>query len=101
MAVLTDQNGTVWNVYRDWWPFPGDVTDLTDLFGVLIGVIFLALWPFWWLGKCLGVRWAVVIERDGHEVGREKVRGFGASKRRVTEILTEVAAGHRSGRFVI
>ncbi|MCT7659618.1 hypothetical protein [Mycobacterium deserti] len=101
MAVLTDLNGTVWNVYRDWWPFPGDVTDFTDLFELVIGAVFLALWPFWLLGKCLGVRWAVVIERDGREVGREKVRGFGKSKRRVNELLAEVAAGGRSGRFVI
>lgn len=101
MAVLTDSNGTVWSVYRDWWPFPGDVTDFTDVFELVIGAIFLVLWPFWLLAKFLGVRWAVVIERDGHEVGRELIRGWSKSKRRVNELAAEVASGGRSGRFVI
>jgi hypothetical protein len=101
VAVLTDPNGTVWSVYRDWWPFPGDLFDFTDLFEIVIGLFFVVLWPFWLLGKFLGVRWAVVIERDGHEVGRESVRGWNKSKRRVNELVQEVAGGHRSGRYVI
>jgi hypothetical protein len=100
MAVLTDSNGTIWSVYRDWWPFPGDF-DFTDLFELAIALLFVVLWPFWLLGKFVGVRWAVVIERDGHQVGRELVRGWSKSKRRVNELVGEVAAGGRSGRFTI
>lgn len=88
-------------MYRDWWPFPGDLLDFTDLFAVLVGLLFVVLWPFWLLAKFLGVSWSVVIERDGHEVGRERVRGWSKSKRRVNEILLEVAAGGRGGQFTI
>jgi hypothetical protein len=49
----------------------------------------------------LGVRWAVVIEREGHEVGRELVRGWSKSKRRINEIALEAAAGGRGGHFTI
>jgi hypothetical protein len=101
VAASKDPDGIVWTVYREWWPFPGDLTDVTDLIELVIGAIFLVLWPFWLLTKFLGARWVVVIERDGHEVGREKVRGWGGSKRRVNELLVEVASGHRSGRFVV
>jgi hypothetical protein len=101
VAVLTDANGTVWSVYRDWWPFPGDILDFTDLFAVLIGALFVVLWPFWLAAKFLGVRWAVVVERDGHQVGRELVRGWSGSKRRVSEIAREVTAGPRGGQFVV
>jgi hypothetical protein len=101
MAVVVDTYGRAWSVHRDWWPFPGDLLDFTDLFAVLVGALFVVLWPFWLVGKFLGVRWAVVIERDGHEVGRELVRGWNASKRRVDEIALEVTAGGRGGQFVI
>ncbi|MEO3757603.1 hypothetical protein ABGB19_04845 [Mycobacterium sp. B14F4] len=101
MVVVVDRHGRAWSVYRDWWPFPGDLADFTDLFAVLVGLLFVALWPFWLIGKFVGVRWAVVIERDGHEVGRELVRGWTGSKCRVNEILVEVTAGGRGGQFTI
>ena len=101
MAVIVDAHGRAWSVHRDWWPFPGDLLDLTDLFAIAIGALFLVLWPFWLLAKFLGVRWVVVIERDGQEVGRELVRGWTRSKRRVNEILHEIAAGGRGGHVVI
>ena len=90
-----------WSVHRDWWPFPGDLGDFTDLFEIAIGLLFVALWPFWLLGKFLGVRWAVVVEREGHEVGRELVRGSGRAKRRVNEIVNDIASGNRSGAYTI
>ncbi|ULE32841.1 hypothetical protein [Mycobacterium sp. IDR2000157661] len=101
MAVIVDRNGRVWSVHRDWWPFPGDVLDFTDLLAVLVGLVFVALWPFWLLAKFAGVRWVVVIECDGHEVGRERVRGWRAAERRVSEILLEVTTGARGGHFMI
>ena len=102
MAVLTDRNGTVWSINRRLWPFPGDALDLTfGLFEVLIGLFFALLWPFWFVAKLCGVRWVITIERDGHQVGRELVRGWNTSKRRVNEIAQEVAGGGRSGHFTV
>ena len=43
-------------MYRDWWPFPGDLFDFTDLFEILIGLVFVVLWPFWLVTKFLGAR---------------------------------------------
>ncbi|HKP43151.1 hypothetical protein [Mycobacterium sp.] len=101
MAVVLDPHGRAWSVYRDWWPFPGDLLDFTDLFEIAIGLVFVALWPFWLLTKFLGARWVIVIERDGHEVGRELVRGRGKAKRRVEQIAREIAGGDRSGSYTI
>jgi hypothetical protein len=101
MAVVLDAHGRAWSVHRDWWPFPGDLLDFTDLVEILIGLGFVVLWPFWLLTKYLGGRWVIVIERDGHEVGRELVRGSGKAKRRVAQILREIAGGDRSGSYTI
>jgi len=54
-------------VRRDWWPFPGDLLDFTDLFEIVIGLVFVVLWPLWLLTKFLGARWVIVVERDGHD----------------------------------
>jgi hypothetical protein len=101
MAVVLDPHGRAWSVRRDWWPFPGDLFDFTDLFEIAIGLVFVVLWPFWLLTKFLGARWVIVIERDGHEVGRELVRGRAKAKRRVNEIALQVAGGDRSGSYTI
>ena len=86
---------------RDWWPFPGDLLDFPDLFEIAIGLLFVVVWPFWLLTKFLGARWVVVVERDGHEVGRELVRGGNKAKARVNEIAAQIAGGDRSGRYTI
>ncbi|MGE2721707.1 hypothetical protein [Mycolicibacterium celeriflavum] len=102
MAVVRDTGGTEWQISRRWWPFPGDALDLA--FGwleILVGAVFLVLWPFWLLAKFCGVRWVITIERDGHQVGRELVRGWKRSKGRMNEIALQIAAGGRGGRFVI
>lgn len=102
MAVFTDPNGTVWAITRRWWPFPGDALDLTfGWFEFVLGALFAVLWPFWLLAKFCGVRWVITVERDGHQVGRELVRGWSASKRRIDEIAAQVTSGSRSGRFVV
>ena len=102
MAVLTDRNGTAWAVNRRWWPFPGDALDLTfGVFEVFLGVLFAVLWPFWLVVKFCGVRWVITVERNGQQVGRELVRGWGRSKRRIDEIAREVASGGRFGHTVI
>ena len=88
-------------MHRDWWPFPGDLLDFTDVIEIAIGLVFVVLWPFWLLAKFLGVRWVVVIERDGHEVGRELVRGGSKAKARVNEIALQIANGDRSGSYTV
>ena len=88
VAVVRDPSGTVWDVSRRWWPFPGDVLDFTfGWFELAIGVLFAVLWPFWLVAKFCGVRWVIIIARDGHEVGRELVRGSGNAKRGSTSSL--------------
>jgi hypothetical protein len=101
MAVVLDPHGRTWSVHRDWWPFPGDLLDFTDLFEIAIGLLFVVLWPFWLLAKLLGVRWVIVIERDGNEVERELVRGWRKAKARVNEVALQIASGDRSGRYTI
>ncbi len=97
MAVVLDPHGTAWSVHRDWWPFPGDLLDFTDLFEILIGLVFVLLWPFWLLTKFLGARWVIVVERDGHQVGRELVRWSGRAKRRVNDLTVQIAQGNVQG----
>jgi hypothetical protein len=77
------------------------LTRFTDLFEIAIGLVFVVLWPFWLLTKFLGARWVIVIERDGHEVGRELVRGGRKATARVNQIAYEIANGDRSGSYTI
>ncbi|BBZ61112.1 hypothetical protein [Mycolicibacterium monacense] len=101
MAAVTDPNGTTWSVHRQWWPFPG-VVDLTfDLFGLVLALPFLVLWPFWLVTKWLGGRWTILVERDGQEMNRERVRGWQRSKGRIAELAWQISQGARSGRFVL
>jgi len=101
MAVVLDPHGRAWSVHRDWWPFPGDLLDFTDLIEIAIGLVVVVLWPFWLLTKFLGARWVIMVERDGHEVGRELVRGGGRAKARVNQIALQIANGDRSGSYTI
>jgi hypothetical protein len=55
------------------------------------------LWPIWLLTKFLGARWVIVIERDGHEVGRELVRWSGRARRRVNDLVLEIGQGKSHG----
>lgn len=100
--MVRDTGGAEWQISRRWWPFPGDALDLT--FGwleILVGALFVVLWPLWLLAKFCGVRWVITIERDRHQVDRELVRGWNRSKGRMNEIALQIAAGGRGGQFVI
>ncbi|MDF2823614.1 MAG: hypothetical protein K0R68_1022 [Mycobacterium sp.] len=62
----------------------------TSAFGVIMFLLALPVllaWPFWLLAKLCGMPWKVVTEREGEEVGREKVKGWRASGRRIDEIV--------------
>jgi hypothetical protein len=93
MAKVADPNGVQWSVDRAsmrhfWWE--GGTTVDSELFDLVVrGVI----WPFWFIAHWLGLRWVIVIERDGTQVGEERVRGWDKSKRRIQEIAESVAAG--------
>ena len=67
MTEVTDANGVKWSVNR-WWfkaiPWETGI-DFLDFIFFIIVLPFMILWPFWFLLKWLGVRWAIVIERDG------------------------------------
>ncbi|OBG28082.1 hypothetical protein [Mycobacterium sp. E3198] len=98
MAQATDPRGVQWSVRRRrWYSLAGwEMTDPGDL-GLGIVVTIAALvgvwWPFWFVAHWLGLRWRIVIKRDGDEVDEEWVRGWRRSQRRITEILESVAAG--------
>lgn len=104
VAAVTDPNGVQWNVHRRWWPFP-DVTDVIDLdwflLSLVVAVPFVVLWPVWYAAKFCGVRWRIVIERDGTQVGHELVRGSRHARARVADLALTIAAGRRSGHFVL
>lgn len=102
MAVVTDPNGTQWSVHRRWWPFP-DVGGLAfdGLIGLVLAAPLLLLWPFWLSAKALGVRWRIVVERDGVEMETQLVRGWRRSGARIDELAVQVAGGWRSGHFSI
>lgn len=107
MPIVTDPSGVQWSVHRMWWPFPsiGSLLDNFDFFGWVLGlallVPFLLLWPFWLLGKFLGVRWVIVVERDHRETGRELVRGWRRSDGRTAELALQISQGWRSGHYAI
>jgi hypothetical protein len=101
MAVVLDPHGRAWSVHRDWWPFPGDFSDFTDVIEIAIGLLFVLMWQFWLATKFLGARWVIRVERDGHEVGRELVRGGRRAKARVNQITSQIANGDRSGSYTI
>lgn len=91
----------MWEISRRWWPFPGDALDLTfGLLELVVGALFVALWPLWLLGKFCGVRWVITIQRDGEQVGRELVRGWNRSKGRIAQIALQVSAGGHGGHLI-
>jgi hypothetical protein len=92
MPTLTDASGVQWSVRRRRW------YDLTDYpAGGDDGLIFIVLlggwWPFWFIAHWLGLRWRILVERDGEEVGEEWVRGWRRSGRRIQEICESATAG--------
>ncbi|MDY7000078.1 MAG: hypothetical protein SW019_26110 [Actinomycetota bacterium] len=95
MPEFRDPDGVTWRVRRAHWPLLGALdmaSQGSSTFGVvmfLLALPLLAAWPFWLLAKLCGVPWKVVTERDGAEVAREKVKGWRASGRRITELVAE------------
>jgi hypothetical protein len=92
---VTDSRGVQWSVRRR------RTFDLTDLpaggmdesAGLLIIVLIAGWWPFWFIAHWLGLRWRILIERDGEEVHEEWVRGWRKSGQRIREIIESAPAG--------
>jgi len=99
MPAVTDPNGVQWSVHRRWRPHSLNAVNPTDTGDALISeltfnlVLIAVTWPFWFIAKWLGVRWKIVIERDGTVVGETLVRGWRKSQRRIQELTQSAAAG--------
>jgi hypothetical protein len=87
MAKVTDASGVHWSVRRRRWydltDYPADGGDYGLIFIVLIG----GWWPFWFIAHWLGLRWRILIERDGEKVDKEWLRGWRKSGQRIQEII--------------
>ncbi|MET0897407.1 MAG: hypothetical protein ABWY45_05780 [Mycobacterium sp.] len=93
MPEFRDPDGVKWRVRRLWWPLLGPLdmaSSGTSAFGVVMFLLALPMllsWPLWFVAKFCGAPWKVVTEREGTEIAREKVKGWGASGRRIDEIV--------------
>jgi len=95
MAEVTDPNGVQWSVRRRLWygtSALGEAASGADPFGIALGLV-LGGWPFWFIAHWLGLRWGVVIERDGEKVHEEWVRGWLKSRRRIQELTESATVG--------
>jgi hypothetical protein len=93
MAEVTDPNGVRWSVRRR---RGYDLTDLPAVPSIDGGLFFLLIggwWPFWFIAHWLGLRWRIVIRRDGEQVDEEWVRGWRTSRQRIQEIIESATAG--------
>jgi len=83
----------VTGVYRRWFP-NWNLSFLSDAGSGDFGTFFLAVvWPPWFIAKWSGVRWIILIERNGREVGEVRVRGWRKSQRRIHEMAEAAVAG--------
>jgi hypothetical protein len=95
MTKVTDPEGVGWTVRRWWWktvPWETGFATLDALIFVIV-LPFMLMWPFWLLAKWLGASWTILVERDGEQVAREQVRGWGASGRRIAELAEQAHTG--------
>ena len=93
MAEVTDPSGVRWSVRRSRWYDLSDYPSSGDDFGLIFLLLAGGWWPFWFIAHWLGLRWRIVIERDGEEVDEEWVRGWRKSGRRIQEITESATAG--------
>ncbi len=97
MQRFRDAQGVRWSVRRVWWPFGELIWDTNDSgiffwIGAITTVPLLVAWPFWLLARFLGASWTIKVRRKGKVVRSEKVKGWGASGRRMSEIADELRA---------
>jgi hypothetical protein len=97
MQRFRDAQGVRWSVRRVWWPFGELIWDTNDSgiffwIGAITTVPLVLAWPFWLLARVLGAPWTIHVRRKGKIVQSEKVKGFGASRRRIVELADELRA---------
>lgn len=95
MEKVVGPDGVEWTVRRWWWktlPYETGFATLDALIFVIV-LPFMLMWPFWLLAKWLGASWTILVERDGKQVAREHVRGWGASGRRIAELAAQARSG--------
>lgn len=97
MVNVRDGQHVDWSVHRGWWISPGfpDISGFDFFTGPIIWLVTVLSWPIWLIGKLCGVRWKVLVWRDGALVRTEKVRGWAASGRCVDEIVKSLQDGCR------
>ena len=104
-AAVRDPDGAEWRGRRrrgaDSHTPAGDDFFLLDWLAVALVLPFLLAWPFWLLAKLFGVRWSIIVEREGAETHRELVRWWGASEARIAALAQGIQQGARSGCFQI
>jgi hypothetical protein len=66
-----------------------DWPDWAFVIGLVVTTPFLVAWPFWLVARFLGAPWTLIVKRAGHELRKEKVNGWQASRQRMAEILAE------------
>ncbi len=95
MAKVTAPGGQSVTVRRWWWrTLPWETGFATiDAVIFLIVLPFMLMWPVWLVLKWCGVPWTVLVEHDGTEIARERVRGWRASGARIEEIAAAVQSG--------
>jgi hypothetical protein len=101
MPTFQDSQGVRWSVSRRWWPFRfgllrGPTMTGDGMYGLVqlvIAVPFLLVWPGWLLTRLFGAPWTIVVGRAGRQVHAERVGGWAASGRRITEIVASVQGG--------
>jgi hypothetical protein len=101
MAEVIDPSGMRWSAKRRRWydltGYPGGADD----FGLILFVLLGGWWPFWLIAHWLGLRWRIVVERDGEEVGEEWVRGWRKSGRRIQELIESATTGELQKALVV
>lgn len=95
MEKVVGPDGVEWTVRRWWWKTLPYETGFATLDAVILVLVlpFMLMWPFWLLAKWLGASWTILVERDGKQVVREQVRGWGASGRRIAELAAQARSG--------
>lgn len=95
MEKVEDSDGVQWRIRRWWWKTVPWETGFATLDAMILLIVlpFMLMWPFWLAAKWCGVSWTVLVECDGSEVARERVRGWRASGQRIAELAESARAG--------
>ena len=102
MPAVRDPGNAQWTVSRLWWPFATWLAQTTEselvfFFALIVTIPLAVIWPFWLLSRLAGMPWTVVVRRMNVVVYREKVSGWTASRKRISDLVEEVRSGGGPG----